>query len=215
MQSFFSHFFFWLHCRAYGILVPQPGIEPRPLSVKALSPYHWTTRKGPASQSWYRPYCHQAGNNGAGWTSRAYAEVGRVWVLATRHQVQLPSERGPDLGKAVLSSCWQLPDKDTALNFQTANTPGNRGQNASVLKRDSGVWVAAAIPTACPVPTSSKDGDQGSESFPAREREHLSLPRLWPCRMAGGTLLSLLWFPEGKLMLESTLPSFHGGYDWA
>lgn len=81
----------------------------------------------------------------------AYAEVGRVWVLATRHEVCLRKE-SLDLGKAVLSSCCQLPDEDTALNFQTANTPGNQGQNASILKWDSGVRVAAVIPTACPVP---------------------------------------------------------------
>ena len=30
---------------AYGILVPRPGIEPRPLAVKALSPNHWTARE--------------------------------------------------------------------------------------------------------------------------------------------------------------------------
>ena len=30
-----SFFFFWPHHTACGILVPQPGIEPRPLAVKA------------------------------------------------------------------------------------------------------------------------------------------------------------------------------------
>ena len=30
---------------AYGILVPQPGIELGPSAVKALSPNHWTIRK--------------------------------------------------------------------------------------------------------------------------------------------------------------------------
>ena len=30
---------------AYGILVPQPGIEAGPLAVKALSPNHQTTRE--------------------------------------------------------------------------------------------------------------------------------------------------------------------------
>ena len=178
-------FFFLAAPQAYRILVPQPGIELRPLPVKALSPNPWTTREGPASQSRYRPRCHQAGNSGPGWTFRAHAEVGRVWVLATRHQVQLPSERGPDLGKALLSSCWQLPDKDAVLNFQTANTPGNQGQTASILKRDSGVWAAAVVPTVCPVPTSSKYGDQGHEGAVS------SLPSLWPYRMAQGTLLSL------------------------
>ena len=30
---------------ACGILVPQPGIEPRLSAVKALNPNHWTTRE--------------------------------------------------------------------------------------------------------------------------------------------------------------------------
>ena len=32
---------------ACGILVPPPGIEPRPTAVKAPSPNHWTTRELP------------------------------------------------------------------------------------------------------------------------------------------------------------------------
>ena len=40
-------FFFWLHHSACGILVPQPGIEPRPSAVKAQSPKHWTAREFP------------------------------------------------------------------------------------------------------------------------------------------------------------------------
>ena len=32
---------------ACGILVPQPGIEPEPSAVKALSPHHWTARELP------------------------------------------------------------------------------------------------------------------------------------------------------------------------
>ena len=41
-------FFFlilWLCHVACGILVPWPGIEPRPSAVKAQSPNHWTTRE--------------------------------------------------------------------------------------------------------------------------------------------------------------------------
>ena len=37
--------FFFLYHVACGILVPQPGIEPRPLAVKEQSPNHWTTRE--------------------------------------------------------------------------------------------------------------------------------------------------------------------------
>ena len=38
-------FFFFPHRTAWGILVLQPGIEPKPKVVKVLSPNHWTARK--------------------------------------------------------------------------------------------------------------------------------------------------------------------------
>ena len=44
MQKSLS-FFFWLHHVACGILVPQPGIKPRPSAVRAWSPNHWTSRE--------------------------------------------------------------------------------------------------------------------------------------------------------------------------
>ena len=40
---YFLTFSFWLHCMAYGILVPWPGV----MAVKALSPNHWTARECP------------------------------------------------------------------------------------------------------------------------------------------------------------------------
>ena len=39
--------FFWPHHEACGILVPQPGIEPGPSTVRAWSPNHWTAREFP------------------------------------------------------------------------------------------------------------------------------------------------------------------------
>ena len=39
--------FVGLCCMAYEILVPRPGIEPRLLAVRVLSPNHWTTREFP------------------------------------------------------------------------------------------------------------------------------------------------------------------------
>ena len=36
-----------LHFTTCGILVPQPGIEPMPLVVRARSPNHWTAREFP------------------------------------------------------------------------------------------------------------------------------------------------------------------------
>jgi len=44
---FFNFFFFWLHHTVFGILVPQPGIEPRPLAVEAWNPNLWATRESP------------------------------------------------------------------------------------------------------------------------------------------------------------------------
>ena len=38
---------------ACGILVPQPGVEPRPWALKVRSPSHWTTREFPAPASLY------------------------------------------------------------------------------------------------------------------------------------------------------------------
>ena len=42
---FFFLFSFWPRSRACEILVPQPGMGPRPLAVKAQSPNHLTTRE--------------------------------------------------------------------------------------------------------------------------------------------------------------------------
>ena len=42
------YFIFWpSYCLACGILVPQPGIEPRPLIVRAWNRSHWTAREFP------------------------------------------------------------------------------------------------------------------------------------------------------------------------
>ena len=37
--------YFWPCCAACRVLVPQLGIEPAALAVKAWSPNHWTARK--------------------------------------------------------------------------------------------------------------------------------------------------------------------------
>ena len=48
--KFRTFFCLWLHHKAYGILVPGPGIEPVPPAVKAWSLNHWTTREVPNSE---------------------------------------------------------------------------------------------------------------------------------------------------------------------
>ena len=40
---------------AFGVLVPQPGIEPLPPAVEVQSPNHWTTRE---FSSIYFSYCY-------------------------------------------------------------------------------------------------------------------------------------------------------------
>ena len=53
----FGFVFVWLCCVACGILVPQLGIEARPLAVKALSPNHWTTTEFPHLIYYWFFYC--------------------------------------------------------------------------------------------------------------------------------------------------------------
>ena len=42
-----KQFFFWWHCVACGILVPQPGIKPVPPTVEVRSLNQWTAREVP------------------------------------------------------------------------------------------------------------------------------------------------------------------------
>ena len=46
-KRFFYFLFFWPHHAACGILVPQPGIEPRSTALEAWSLNCWTTREAP------------------------------------------------------------------------------------------------------------------------------------------------------------------------
>ena len=50
LQHFILFFnFFWLHRAAFGLLVPQPGIEPVPPALEVQSLNHWTAREVPTS----------------------------------------------------------------------------------------------------------------------------------------------------------------------
>ena len=44
---FLSCFFFWPRPTACGILVSQPGMEPKPPALEARSLNHWTVREVP------------------------------------------------------------------------------------------------------------------------------------------------------------------------
>ena len=57
--SLFYLLLFFGHTAACGILVPQPWvdwIEPRPLTVRVLSPNHWTAREFLLFHSWCWQY---------------------------------------------------------------------------------------------------------------------------------------------------------------
>ena len=43
-----SFLFFWPRLAAYRILIPRPGMEPRALAVRVLSPNHGTAREFPS-----------------------------------------------------------------------------------------------------------------------------------------------------------------------
>ena len=45
IEVFLALFFFWSPYAAYGILVPQTGIEPAPPVLEARCPNYWTTRE--------------------------------------------------------------------------------------------------------------------------------------------------------------------------
>ena len=46
-EFIFLIFFFWPGRTACGILVPRPGIEPKPSVVKVQSRNHWTAKEFP------------------------------------------------------------------------------------------------------------------------------------------------------------------------
>ena len=52
-HAIFLKFISLPHCEASGVFVPQSGIEPRPLSVRAWSPNHWTSRESPCILPWH------------------------------------------------------------------------------------------------------------------------------------------------------------------
>ena len=53
-KKFFKKKFFWLHFMAYGILVPQPGIEPMSPALKVWSLNHWAAGEVPQSPYFFR-----------------------------------------------------------------------------------------------------------------------------------------------------------------
>ena len=57
-------FFFGGEATAYGILIPQPGIEPMRPAMEAQTPNHWTTREVPQGEDFEE-------GEGTGWVRRS------------------------------------------------------------------------------------------------------------------------------------------------
>ena len=45
--------YLWSSCAAHGILVPKPGLEPKPAALEAQSLNLWTTREVPVLVSFH------------------------------------------------------------------------------------------------------------------------------------------------------------------
>ena len=56
IHTFFKMFYLFIGQTARGILVPQPGIEPMPPPLGALSLNNWTTREIPHTFLWGLPW---------------------------------------------------------------------------------------------------------------------------------------------------------------
>ena len=59
-------FIYWPHHVTCGILVPQTGIEPRSLGVRAQSPNRWTTREFSKATSLQLNLKKEVGGEGGG-----------------------------------------------------------------------------------------------------------------------------------------------------
>ena len=75
---------------SYGILVPQPGIEPMPSVVKVLSPHHWTARELPLLFFRFLPGEKVTAAGGHCWARPNWE---RGWVCKQRGTSRLPPPR--------------------------------------------------------------------------------------------------------------------------
>ena len=128
MASINLCFLFWLCCVVCGILDPQPGIEHRPLAVKAWSPNHWTTREFPPFSNcghvMRRAYSLEKtlllGKTEAG------EEGGRGWddwmaSLIHAHEFEQTPEDNERQGSLACCSPWGRKDTIEWLNSNNNN----------------------------------------------------------------------------------------------
>ena len=100
---------------ACGILVPQPGIEPKPLAVEARSLNHWTTRREVSLSLFFFLYsflaqvitdlCHNQPQEFASCSN------GRLSPWALPLEINIPGNPDPRLPskklcKGILFECW-------------------------------------------------------------------------------------------------------------
>ena len=117
-----GHFFFfqlpWEACR---ILVPWPGIEPRPMAVKAPSPNHWISREFPPFVS-SKDIClgFSTHSNNPGWSHL------QVFNLLIAAKTRFPNKIAATGSGADVSFCGPPP-------FNT----------------DDGVWPSGCWPSVC------------------------------------------------------------------
>ena len=114
-------FFFQLPCEACRILVPWPGIEPRPMAVKAPSPNHWISREFPPFVS-SKDIClgFSTHSNNPGWSHL------QVFNLLIAAKTLFPNKIAATGSGTDMSFCGPPP-------FNT----------------DDGVWPSGCWPSVC------------------------------------------------------------------
>ena len=115
--AFIYLFIYWPFQAACRILVPQPGMEPRPMAVKAGSPNHWAAREFPCcynstafseprvipGQGVHQLYCSDQAKAGAGTglckgrtAEEAHEAILRDWFYLVKDEEPLSvSKLGP------------------------------------------------------------------------------------------------------------------------
>ena len=118
LKLHFLIFIFWPCHVACGILVPWPGIDPGPLSVRARSPNNWIARKFPQTSFLYCnslsilpfPRVLVKKHVREGWLgeARPMGQNGRHWALRHPRDIlcSTPSSAVPTLvNPPILSGC--------------------------------------------------------------------------------------------------------------
>ena len=145
-------FFFWPRPLTFGILVPQPGVKPRPPAVKAWSPNHWTTREFPIYCLYIREWAvgesglwAAIGIAGGGGISCDGDQVGvqnqyRLWVILESYSnsAWIVLKLKPELGRSwhFESQNWWV---ETLMCFSLMVVSWDHSMELAVKKRARGI----------------------------------------------------------------------------